>query len=243
MQRRAFLESLDFEFQRILSALDRAGVAEDTIVCYSSDHGDMLGGHGYTYKRWPHDDSARVPLLIRYPRKIRPGTVISDPFSTIDVYPTLASLAGLTPPASVDGLDFAPLLTGASKSAPRDHAYLQMLYAYVPWPGWRALRTREYTYARTSSGPWLLYRTAKDPYQLKNLADDPSSRTLLGEMDRRLTALMKQHNDTWDYRATTGDYKAWIPGGAKSEHQTLGTPFPGSGESPAVQPKKKKKRQ
>lgn len=223
------VESLDWEFKKILEALDRAGVAEDTIVCYSSDHGDMVGGHGYEFKRWPHDDSARVPLLVRYPRKIRPGKVIADPFTTVDVYPTLASLAGLKPPTGIDGLDYAPLLTGKSNKAPRDHAFLQMMYAYVPYPGWRAIRTREYTYARTATEPWLLYHTAKDPFQLKNLADDPSSRTLQAEMDKRLGALMKDTGDTWDYRANNGDYKMWLQGGGKQESQSLGVPYPGSG--------------
>lgn len=80
------VESLDVEFQRILDALDRAGVAEDTIVCYSSDHGDMVGCQGYKVKRWPYEESVRVPFLIRYPRAIPAGRVVSAPFSTVDVY-------------------------------------------------------------------------------------------------------------------------------------------------------------
>ncbi|MBI4906317.1 MAG: sulfatase [Acidobacteria bacterium] len=236
------VESLDAEFKRILDALDRAGVAKDTIVCYSSDHGDMVGGHGYTAKRWPHDESARVPLMIRYPGRIRPGTVIADPFSTVDVYPTLASLAGLKAPTGIDGLDYSDLITGRKSIAPRDYAYLQMMYAYVPWPGWRAIRTREYTYARTGKAPWILYHTAKDPFQTRNLVDDPSSRTLLAEMDRRLAALMKESGDTWEYQATTGDYQQWMPGGAKLEVQQLGVPYPGSDVRGGGRKKRKKKR-
>lgn len=222
------VESLDVEFKRIMDALDRAGVAKDTIVCYSSDHGDMLGCHGYTAKRWPHEESARVPFLMRYPRAIRPGQVISDPFSSVDIYPTLAGLAGLTAPGGIDGLDYSGLVTGKARKAPRDHAYLEMMYAYVPWPGWRALRTHEYTYARTVKGPWLLFHNAKDPYQLKNLVDDPSSRSLLQEMDRRLTAEMKETGDSWEYTATTGDLKSWVPGGPKQRSQSLGVPWPGA---------------
>ena len=222
------VESLDVEFKRILDALARAGVADDTIVCYSSDHGDMVGCQGYKAKRWPYEESARVPLLIRYPRAIPAGKVIADPFSTVDVYPTLAALAGLEPPADVDGLDFSPLLTGKSAKAPRDYAFLQMMYAYVPWPGWRALRTREYTYARTGDGPWLLFNTAKDPYQMKNLVDDPASQSLLKEMDTRLAAVMKETGDSWGYEATTGDLKNWLPGGTKQRSQSLGVPWPGA---------------
>ena len=221
------VESLDYEFKRILDALDRSGAAQDTIVCYSSDHGDTIGSHGYTGKRWPHDVSARVPFLIRYPRSIRPGQVISDPFGTIDVYPTLAALAGLKPPSGIDGLDYSPLLTGKGSKPPRDYAFLQMMYAFVPWPGWRAIRTHEHTYARTAKGPWLLFHTAKDPFQTKNLVDDPSSRSLAAEMDSRLATLMKESGDSWEYQATTGDFKLWLSGGSKQEGQDLGVPYPG----------------
>jgi arylsulfatase A-like enzyme len=216
------VESLDVEFQRILDALERAGVAEDTIVCYSSDHGDMLGSQGCKAKRWPYEESARVPFLIRYPRAIPAGRVIADPFSTVDVYPTLAGLAGLKPPEGLDGLDYSPLVTGKCDQPPRDFAFLQMMYAYVPWPGWRGLRTREYTYARKVDGPWLLYNTAKDPYQLKNLVDDPASRVLAKEMDQRLAAIMQQTGDSWDIKATTGDIAAWVSGGPKERSQNLG---------------------
>ena len=222
------VESLDAEFKRILDALDRAGVAENTIVCYSSDHGDMLGCHGYHAKRWPLEESARVPLLIRYPGAIRAGQVIRTPISTVDVYPTLAALAGLKPPAGIDGADYSSLITGKSRTAPRDYAYLSMLYAYVPWPGWRALRTEEFNYARTVKGPWLLHNIVKDPYQLKNLADDPSSRSLVAEMDKRLAAIMRETGDSWDYKATTGDLESWVPGGAKQRSQNLGVPWPGA---------------
>lgn len=234
------VESLDIEFKRILDAVDRAGVAEDTIVCYSSDHGDMLGSHGYTAKRWPHEESARVPLLMRYPRALKAGRAAADVFSTVDVYPTLAGLAGLKPPAGIDGLDYSAFLAGRSSKPPRDYAFLQMMYAYVPWPGWRAIRTREYTYARTVNGPWLLFHTAKDPFQLKNLAEEPGSRALVAEMDRRLSALMKETGDSWDYRAVTGDYKLWLKGGQKQEGQDLGVPYPGR-EMPETRTRKRKR--
>ena len=234
------VESLDIEFKRILDALDRAGVAEDTIVCYSSDHGDMLGSHGYTAKRWPHEESARVPLMIRYPRALKAGRVITDVFSTVDVYPTLAGLAGLKPPSGIDGANYSAFLTGKSSRAPRDYAFLQMIYTYVPWPGWRAIRTQEHTYARTVDGPWLLFNTAKDPFQLKNLADDPGSRALLADMDRRLSTMMKDNGDSWEYKATTGDYKQWLGGGKKEEKQFLGVPYPGH-EAPQTGSRKREK--
>ena len=236
------VESLDSEFKRILEAVDRSGAAQDTIVCYSSDHGDMLGSHGYTAKRWPHEESVRVPFLIRYPRAIRPSQVIRAPFSTVDVYPTLASLAGLKPPSGLDGMDYSPLVTGKTSRAPRDYAFMQMMYAYVAYPGWRAIRTEEHTYARTVKGPWLLFNTAKDPFQMKNLVDDPSSRSLVAEMDRRLNGLMKETGDSWEYQATTGDFKLWLKGGAKQAGQRLGVAYPTGEPGGEVRTKRGRKR-
>ncbi len=226
------VESLDAEFKRILDALDRAGAAKNTIVCYSSDHGDMVGCQGYKAKRWPYEESARVPFLIRYPGVIPAGQVIEDPFSTVDVYPTLAGLAGIEAPAGLDGLDYSPMLRGQSSRPPRDYAFLQMMYAYVPWPGWRALRTRRYSYAATVKGPWLLFDLAKDPYQMNNLVADPQSRPLVEEMDKRLAAVMVETGDSWDIKAVTGDIDNWLPGGSKQKSQDLGVPWPdGRGET------------
>ena len=69
----------------------------------------------------------------------------------------MAGLAGIAAPAGLDGDDFSPLLRGEVDTPPRDYVYLEMQYAYVPWPGWRALRTRRYMYARTREKPWLLF--------------------------------------------------------------------------------------
>jgi len=221
------IESLDVEFGRILKALAGAGVADDTIVVYTSDHGDMVGAHGLEAKRWPYEESARIPLLIRYPRAIRAGTVIADPFGSPDVYPTLAGLAGVQAPRGLDGADFSPLFRGETTKPPRDYVYLEMAYAYVPWPGWRALRTRQFMYARTKDKPWLLFDLAADPWEMKNLVDDPSKQALVKEWDERLASVMRVTGDAWDLKATTGDIRAWLPGGPKAESQTLGADWPG----------------
>ena len=222
------IEEIDMEFGRILSALDAAGVADDTIVVFSSDHGDMIGAHGYKFKRWPFEESARVPLLARYPKAIQPHTVIHDPIGTPDIYPTLAGLAGVTIPAGLDGLDFSGFVAGKGK-APRDYVYLEMPYAYVPWPGSRAIRTCDYMYAHVVNKPWLLFDMRKDPWQTKNLIDDPASRSLVGEMDKRLLSIMKESGDSWHIKATSGDLNHWLPGGQKQQEAYLGVTWPGCG--------------
>lgn len=238
------IESLDDEFGRLVEALEKAGVADDTIVVFSSDHGDMIGSQGLKAKRWPYEESARIPLLIRYRRSIKPGTVIADPIGSPDVYPTLAGLAGVAAPDGLDGADFSPLLRGETSKPPRDYVYLEMQYAYVPWPGWRALRTRNLMYARTVDKPWLLFDLAKDPWQMNNLVDDPASQSLVKQLDDRLAAIMQETGDSWDIKADSGDLQNWLPGGSKQRGQaTLGADWPGKAlDAPADEKPKARKR-
>jgi arylsulfatase A-like enzyme len=233
------IEGVDRQFSRLLKALDEAGVAENTIVVYSSDHGDMIGSQGYKAKRWPYEESARVPFLIRYPKGIPAGRVLSDPFGSPDIYPTLAGLAGVKSPENLDGVDFSQLFGGKTEVAPRDYVYMEMPYAYVSWPGWRAFRTKDHMYARMSDRPWLLYDLAKDRWETNNLvaAHSPEVKSY----DDRLSEMMKKYGDSWSSKTDTGDVKAWLPGGPKQQSQNLGVPYPGEQKPTPDQMKRGKK--
>ena len=236
------IEALDAEFGRLLQALKQAGVADDTIVVYSSDHGDMIGSQGYKAKRWPFEESARIPFLIRYPRLLPAGRVLADPFGTPDVYPTLAGLADIRVPKGLDGADFSAFFAGKNDQPPRDYVYMEMAYAYVPWPGWRAIRTRDLMYARTADQPWLLFDVKKDPWEMHNLIQDPAQEALANKMDARLASAMQEAGDSWQMKTSTGDVDLWVPGGPKQRTQNLGHPFPGQVKgSPAPAKKKGKK--
>jgi arylsulfatase A-like enzyme len=219
------IEGVDRQFARLLQALDEAGVSDDTMVVFSSDHGDMIGSQGYKAKRWPYEESARVPFLIRYPKGIPAGRVLADPFGTPDIYPTLAALARVKAPDNLDGSDFSELFAAKTQTAPRDYVYMEMPYAYVPWPGWRAFRTKDHMYARTSERPWLLYDLAKDRWETNNLIGANSDE--VKACDSRLAGMMKQYGDSWSAQTDTGDVTAWLPGGPKQQSQNLGVPFPG----------------
>ena len=237
------IESLDTEFGRLLAALDETGAADDTIVCYSADHGDMLGSHACKFKRWPYDASVRVPFLIRYPRAIASGQVVSVPFNTPDIYPTLAGLAGVKAPSKLDGLDYAPLLTGRNSHAPRDHSYLSMSYGYVQWPGWRAVRTEQYAFACTKKGPWFLYDMQKDPLEAANLVAERSSKALVEEMSRQLAAAMEQSGDHWGVKTNGGDIQKFASADTKKlREQNLGVQLPDGGQLPAASPETKNHR-
>lgn len=111
---------MDAAVGRMLAALDRQGLADDTIVVFLSDHGDNLGSHGLVQKGTPNTESARIPLLVRYPGVVDAGQVVTGVTAGIvDLAPTLLSLAGLEAPAHLHGKDCAPWLRGSSGSADR----------------------------------------------------------------------------------------------------------------------------
>src|SRR5207244_3648615 len=104
----AHMAALDDCFDRLLTTLDRAGIAEDTIVVFTSDHGDMMLSQGLTTKLYPWDESIRVPFLLRYPRKFgRRARRIQTPLNSPDIMPTLLALCGLAIPDSVEGSDLS----------------------------------------------------------------------------------------------------------------------------------------
>jgi arylsulfatase A-like enzyme len=196
----AMVTAVDDQVGRILHALDDYGMTEDTLVVFSSDHGDMLGSHGLRLKRKPWEESIQVPGLVRYPRRIKPGRA-NTIFTHVDFAPTLLAFAGVWAPADMQGTDLSRSFSGGRAPEP-DSAYFQIFGPYEgdgTKDGWRGVRTERYMYARFESAPWVLYDLQHDPYQLKNLAEDPASRTLREDMDRRLKLWMERTRDSWKY--------------------------------------------
>jgi arylsulfatase A-like enzyme len=190
--------AVDEQVGRILASLDELGMAEDTIVLVSSDHGDMLGSHGQRLKRKPWEESIRVPGILRYPRRVKPGRSEEALFSHIDFAPTLLALCGVRARKTMQGANLADLVVGASRRAP-DSVFFQIFGPYAgdrTEDGWRGVRTARYMYARYRSRPWVLYDLEKDPYQMNNLVDDAALR---GQMEERLARWMRQTGDSWDF--------------------------------------------
>jgi len=200
---------LDEQLGRLLTAVADLDLADDTILVFTSDHGDMHGAHGVYKKQWPWDESILVPFVLRYPRAVKPGSRFDFPISVIDVMPTLLGLAGVAVPETVEGVNLAAFIRGERTDPPA--AVLLM----NPCPfsvgdrrgddqvptfrgrrmEYRGVRTAGHTYVRTIDGPWLLYDNVADPFQLENLVDRPEQAAL----QARLEALMR------DLMARTGD--------------------------------------
>jgi arylsulfatase A-like enzyme len=185
----AHCTALDACLGDLMATVDAAGIADNTIFIFTSDHGDAVGSQGITNKQAPWDESVCVPFLLRYPARFgRIPAVLDTPIGTPDILPTLLGLCDLPIPETVEGLDFSGHLVGGPD--PSDGAALiECIHPIADWwhglggKEYRGIRTARYTYARALEGPWLLYDNANDPYQLENLVDKPEHVALVQDLD------------------------------------------------------------
>jgi arylsulfatase A-like enzyme len=193
----AHVSALDHNMGRLMATLDRLGLADDTIVVFSSDHGDMLWAHGRRNKQQPHEESIHIPLIIRWPGHLPAGKVEETLIGVSDHTPTLLGLAGAPAPATMNGLDLSGRLLGQDAPAPtsvfiNEHASFDQAQTWQPW---RGVRTQRYTYARWLQGGALLFDNAADPYQMHNLAHEPEHAALLGELEAELQGWLARLGD------------------------------------------------
>jgi len=203
---------LDVCIGRVMNALDEAGIADDTIFVFTSDHGDMLGSHRMCLKQEPFEESISIPFIVRFPGRVPKGTVTDALLTPIDMMPTLLGLAGVPCPDTVEGVSLADAAKGKRSDqqdpvlSPAEGAALimKMLPGGNPWvinaaTEWRGVHTKTHTYARLAdSGPWLLYDNRSDPYQMKNLVNDPAHKKLQDELEATLQRLLKKAHDPFD---------------------------------------------
>ena len=161
---------VDRHIGRLLGALKSKGAAEDTIVVFTSDHGESLGEHGEkTHAIFIYESTVRVPLIVRYPRALPPGKTYAGTVRSVDILPTVLGLAGLEPTAS-QGVDLsAALASNEARASPPQYSeslHPQLAYGMAPLQG---LRVDEWTYIRAPTPE--LYDRTKDPGETRNLLD------------------------------------------------------------------------
>jgi choline-sulfatase len=163
---------MDEAVGRMLGALDDNGLAENTIVIFTSDHGDNLGSHGLVQKGGPTAESVHIPMVVRWPAKLRAGRVIDDRIaSLVDLAPTLISLAGGESQDHMHGRDLSGLLLGSEELGGDN-------YAFIETSAGVGIHTPQHLYfLQKRSENWELepaaqyfYDLQNDPYQLENLA-------------------------------------------------------------------------
>jgi arylsulfatase A-like enzyme len=202
----AQITALDDCMKEILKALHRNKIDENTILVFTSDHGDMLYSHALQKKQKPWDESIRVPFLIRYPEKLgKLNRTVELPISSPDIMPTLLGLSGIKIPETVEGNDFSAMLL--NQTVAQDSAALIM--CVIPHGQgnyrnggreYRGIRTPRFTYVEDLKGPWLFFDNLKDPYQMKNLANNAES----AETQQKLKLILKRKLDKTKDKFLTG---------------------------------------
>jgi arylsulfatase A-like enzyme len=182
---------MDDQIGRVLKKLDEHGLAENTLVVFTTDHGDMAGAHGCIGKSIFSffDDLVRIPLSMRFPGRIKPGTVVRNPVSQIDYMPTILDYMGVPVEQKVHGSSMRPLIEGR-KTEWRDYAFCQR------GAGARMLRTDRYKYVFSKNPRALaLYDLQQDPDEDKNLARMPAHADATRTMHKRLVEVMARDGD------------------------------------------------
>jgi len=195
----ACVKSVDDNVGRVLNYLKENNLEENTIIVLTSDQGFYLGDHGFFDKRFIYEESLRMPFMVRYPKKVKAGSINEDIITNIDFAPTLLELAGITTEQKMQGTSFVPVLEG---NTPEDWQE-EMYYHYYEFPFWHhvqphyGIRTQKYTLAHFyyNIDVWELYDLEKDPSQMNNIINDPAYAEIITELKADLKALMVKYED------------------------------------------------
>jgi arylsulfatase A-like enzyme len=184
--------SLDHEWGKLMGALDILGIADNTLVVFTADHGDLHYSHGKKFKNEPEEESLHVPLIMRMPRTIKPGQQVENLVSSVDLMPTILSLCNLTVPGTCTGTDKSGAVKGTmdpdSSSIYAEQGacwrtVLQGRYKLVMWGKGK------------TAGPEQLYDLEKDPYELNNIINESSHAKILKNLIAQYKTWKKRTND------------------------------------------------
>jgi uncharacterized sulfatase len=184
---------IDDAVGRILSQLRELGLLDDTLVVFASDHGDYMGEHGLYGKNRAFETAYRIPMIMRWPRRIPAGVRVRRVTSTVDFLPTVLGLMGAMMPPEVQGADASAFATGGSRewddAAFFHHSHFDLAGVF----------TSECELVLWRSGEHALFSRRDDPDQLRNLIDEPAFATVRRELRGRIL----EHNRRLDSPAVT----------------------------------------
>ncbi len=191
------VRAVDESVGRVLDYLEQEGLADNTIVVYSSDQGFFLGEHGWFDKRWIYEESLRMPLLVRWPGVTKPGTTTADLVSNVDFAQTFLDAAGAQAPADMQGRSLVPILRGQRPADWRSAFY----YQYFEYPAPHRVRphygvvTDRYKLVRfygTGEDYWELYDRQQDPQEMRSVYGQPAYAEATRQLEAELTRLRKE---------------------------------------------------
>jgi arylsulfatase A-like enzyme len=195
----ACIASVDESVGSLLNYIDKKGLAENTLVIYTSDQGFYLGENGWFDKRFMYDVSMQSPLLMRWKGKIKPGSINNDLTQNIDLAPTILDVAGEHIPAEVQGISLKPYMTGNIPPTKRTSLY----YHYYEFPvdhhvyPHLGIRTSQYklVYFYTVN-EWELYDLKRDPSEKNNIYSNPANKSLVSQLKKQLVEQRSFYKDT-----------------------------------------------
>lgn len=194
----ATIQSVDDGVGEMLNYLDEAGLSENTIVVYTSDQGFYLGEHGWFDKRFMYEESFRTPMLMRYPKEIKGGTVVDELVQNLDFAATFLDYANTPIPEDIQGESFREIVSGKSENW-RDAIY----YTYYEYPGehnvqrHHGIRTDRYKLIHFyyDSDTWELYDLESDPTEMDNLYGKPEYAAVQKQMHKKLIEVREKYGD------------------------------------------------
>ena len=176
------VKCIDDNVGKILAALRAAGVAEKTIVVFTSDHGDMCGEHGRVFKGIPLEGSARISFLISYPGVIKPGTVLHEALANVDFKPTILALMGCAPDPTDEGRDASALFRTGTAPA----GWKNVAFSRHSGGGWLMAVTSRHKFIVSNDSAPCLFDLDADPFEMRNLFGEAASRETVRELARHL---------------------------------------------------------
>ena len=194
------IAAVDDNVGRLLDYLDENGLAENTLVVYTSDQGFYLGEHGWFDKRFIYEESFKTPLLARWPGVIDPGSASDQMVQNLDFAQTILDAAGIAAPSEMQGESLVPLLRGEEENWDREAVY----YHYYEYPAVHMVKrhygvvTQEYKLAHFyyDVDEWELYDRLKDPLEMLNVYDDPDYADIVAELKTKLDELRIKYKDS-----------------------------------------------
>lgn len=202
------VHNIDWNVGRILNLLDKLGIADNTLMVFLSDHGDMFGQHGSFcgIKCQPYRAAMHVPLIVRYPSRFAARASDAMVDVGVDMMPTLLDLCGLDMPDGMHGESYLPVLDGAADAA-RDAVMYQVFRQTGGQPGefapyaQRGIRTKDWLYVRHKDRRVMLHDERTDYHEQHNLVADPAHAPLMDAFDARIAAYMDATGDDWNTAA------------------------------------------
>ena len=190
------VKGIDDNLGKVFQHLDDSGLAENTIVIYTADQGFFLGEHGLYDKRFMHEESLRIPLIVRWPEKITAGQVREEMILNLDFAETILDLAGHAIPSDMQGRSFKPILLGERVEDWRDAFYYRYYYSHFDTPSHLGIRTSDHKLIYYDSrDEWELYDIRSDPTEMNDLSNNPAWSDRLATLKNQLAHLQKQVGD------------------------------------------------